>query len=38
VVDKLAVANPAYLDSAPADPWSPGRGPAGEWPPSGGHQ
>ena len=27
VVDKLAVANPAYLDSAPADPWSPGRAP-----------
>jgi len=42
VVDKLAVANPSYLDSAPADPWATdglADGPTGgEWPPSGGHQ
>jgi len=33
VVDKLAVANPAYLDTPPADPWGPGK-----WLPSGGRQ
>lgn len=32
VVDKLAVANPGYLETPPADPWS------GKWPPSPGHR